>query len=44
MQKPIENIRLVVEQNKIWLNKTYFGLVSENLKITKYYKFNFVTK
>lgn len=32
MQRHLENIRLVVKQNKVLFNKTYSGLVSDSLK------------
>lgn len=39
IQTYLQNIRLVLEQNKNWFNKTYMDSFEENLKITKYNSF-----
>ncbi|KAI8122888.1 hypothetical protein CVS40_6348 [Lucilia cuprina] len=39
MQGYLQNIRLVVEQNRKWFNRTYTGMVDESLKVTKYNNF-----
>lgn len=39
MQTYLQNIRLVLEQNKNWFNRTYMGSIEDNLKMTKYNSF-----
>ena len=39
MQNYLQNIRLVVKQNRNWFNRTYTGEIEESLRITKYNNF-----
>lgn len=39
MQGYLQNIRLVVEQNRKWFNRTYTDEIDENFRLTKYNNF-----
>lgn len=39
MQGYLQNVRLIVEQNRDWFNGSYKGVVDESLKITRYNNF-----